>query len=118
MDPSEPCHPKGGFTCETANSIGSEMGRCEGFYRLENRRCDRDGEGVVRTADGELYFVCGYHRRHAWTANVARWQGETGLRASRPTRLGSAGPNGARSPGRSWRRGVTSPLEGGSWPCR
>jgi hypothetical protein len=68
------------------------MGRCEGFYRLENRRCDRDGEGVVRASDGELYVVCGYHRRHAWTADVARWQGETGLRESRSTPLRGSRP--------------------------
>jgi hypothetical protein len=46
----------------------------------------------MRAADGELYAVCGYHRRHARTADVARWQGETGLRASRPTRLRGSRP--------------------------
>jgi len=68
------------------------MGRCEGCHRLENRRCERDGDGVVRAADGELYVVCGYHSRHAWTADVARWQGETGLRAARSTPLRASRP--------------------------
>jgi hypothetical protein len=63
------------------------MGRCEGYYKLENRRCDRDGEGTVRAADGQSYLVCGYHAGQAWTTNVARWHGETGIRESRPTQL-------------------------------
>jgi hypothetical protein len=67
------------------------MGRCEGYYRLENRRCDRDGHRAMHASDGELYVVCAYHERQAWNADVARWQGETGLRASRPTPLGPPG---------------------------
>lgn len=63
------------------------MGRCEGYYKLENRRCDRNGEREVRAADGELYLVCAYHRRQIWTAKVARWNGESGLRASAPAEL-------------------------------
>jgi hypothetical protein len=68
------------------------MGRCEGYYRLENRRCDRDGEHAMRACDGELYVVCGYHRRQDRTTDVARWQGETGLRASRATPLRAPRP--------------------------
>ena len=63
------------------------MGRCEGYYRLENRRCDRDAEGSVEASDGELYVLCAYHRREAMRAAVARWDGETGLRRSRATAL-------------------------------
>ena len=63
------------------------MGRCEGYYRLENHRCDRDAEGEVEAADGRTYVVCGYHGRHARAASVARWRGETSLRASVPARL-------------------------------
>lgn len=63
------------------------MGRCEGYYRVENRRCDRDGELHVQAADGETYAVCGYHAREAWTGNAARWNGETGIRRSAPTGL-------------------------------
>ncbi len=68
------------------------MGRCEGFYKLENRRCDRDGEREVRAADDELYLVCGYHRRQVWTAKVARWKGDSGLRASASAELRSSAP--------------------------
>jgi hypothetical protein len=64
-----------------------EMGRCEGYYRVENRRCDRDGSEQVRGGDGESYVVCGYHARQGWATNVARWNGETGIRRSAPTRL-------------------------------
>ena len=63
------------------------MGRCEGYYRVENRRCDRDGERHLQAGDGELYAVCGYHARQQWTTSVARWNGETGIRRSAPTGL-------------------------------
>jgi hypothetical protein len=63
------------------------MGRCEGYYKLENRRCDREAMREVRAADGEHYSVCEYHRRQVWTAMVARWHGETGLRKTLPTGL-------------------------------
>ena len=53
------------------------MSRCEGYYRLENRRCDREAVAEARAADGE-YAVCEYHRRA--NGPVARWQGETGIR--------------------------------------
>lgn len=53
------------------------MSRCEGYYRTENRRCDREAVTETRAADGE-YAVCEYHRREAGPA--ARWQGETGIR--------------------------------------
>lgn len=66
------------------------MGRCEGYYKLENRRCDRDGEREVRATDGDYYVVCGYHARQVWTTSVARWHGESGLRRSTPTELRSA----------------------------
>lgn len=68
------------------------MGRCEGYYKLENRRCDRDGAGQVRAADGQSYLVCGYHAGQTWTTSVARWNGETGIRETRPTQLESAPP--------------------------
>jgi hypothetical protein len=68
------------------------MGRCEGYYRLENRRCDRDGHREIRAPDGERYVVCGYHDRHVWTTNVARWHGETSVRTSRPSRLRTSVP--------------------------
>ena len=68
------------------------MGRCEGYSKLENRRCDRDDEREVRAADGEVYLVCGYHRRQAWTTNVAHWHGESGIRASAPAVLRSPLP--------------------------
>lgn len=68
------------------------MGRCEGYYKLENHRCDRDGERHVRASDGETYVVCGYHGRQAWTTIVARWHGETGLRKSPPSDLRASSP--------------------------
>jgi len=63
------------------------MGRCEGYYRLENRRCDRDGERWLEATDGELYLACCYHRRAAAHTTVARWQGDTGIRRSGPQSL-------------------------------
>jgi hypothetical protein len=66
------------------------MERCEGYYRLENRRCDRLGSRPVTAADGEEYLVCDYHARLSWEASVARWEGESGLRASAPAALGRA----------------------------
>jgi hypothetical protein len=66
------------------------MGRCEGYYRLENRRCDREAAYELPAADGERYIVCDYHARNAWSAAVARWHGESGLRSSFPTGLAEA----------------------------
>jgi len=66
------------------------MGRCEGYYRLENRRCDRDAERRTQAADGELYALCPYHSAQVWTASVARWSGDSGLRQSAPVDLRSA----------------------------
>ena len=63
------------------------MDRCEGYYRLENRRCDRSATRDVCTADSHFYLVCDYHAQQAWTTNVARWNGESGIRASAPTGL-------------------------------
>ena len=60
------------------------MSRCEGYYCLENRRCDRDAATVTRTHDGD-YAVCEYHRRQ--DGPVARWQGETGIRVPARARL-------------------------------
>ncbi len=57
------------------------------YYRLENRRCDRDGAREVRAADGTHYLLCEYHRRQLWTTNVARWHDESGLRKSTPAAL-------------------------------
>jgi hypothetical protein len=63
------------------------MERCEGYYRLENRRCERSAIRDLRAADGHFYLVCEYHARQAWTASVARWSGESDVRASAPTDL-------------------------------
>lgn len=63
------------------------MERCEGYYRLENRRCDRSATRDVRAKDGHYYLVCDYHARQTWTASVARWSGESDVRASSPTGL-------------------------------
>lgn len=63
------------------------MSRCEGYYRLENRRCDRDATQTVRAGDGERYEVCEYHRRQSDTAAVARWEGDSGRRAPVPAGL-------------------------------
>jgi hypothetical protein len=63
------------------------MGRCEGYYRVEDRRCDREGQQLVHASDGELYGVCRYHERQLERTYVARWNGESGLRRSAPTPL-------------------------------
>ena len=63
------------------------MERCEGYYRLENRRCDRAGSREVTAGDGEQYVVCGYHARQGWAASVARWHGESDVRAGAPADL-------------------------------
>jgi hypothetical protein len=63
------------------------MERCEGYYRLENRRCERSATRDVRAADGHFYGVCDYHAHRAWAASVARWNGESDIRASAPTDL-------------------------------
>lgn len=54
------------------------MGRCEGYYRVENRRCDRDAAASTWAVDGERYELCDYHRRE--DGPVARWQGESDRR--------------------------------------
>ncbi|MGH9025793.1 MAG: hypothetical protein ACRDWD_06735 [Acidimicrobiia bacterium] len=41
----------------------------------------------MTAADAETYFVCSYHARQGWAASVARWHGESGVRASAPTDL-------------------------------
>ena len=66
------------------------MERCEGYYRLENRRCDRSATRDLRAADGHYYQVCEYHARQAWAASVARWNGQSDIRASAPTALRDA----------------------------
>jgi hypothetical protein len=63
------------------------MERCEGYYRLENRRCDRGGSQNVSAANGETYLVCAYHVRQGWATSVARWHGESGVRAGAPADL-------------------------------
>lgn len=63
------------------------MERCEGYYRLENRRCDRSGLHELKAADGAYYVVCDYHARQAWSASVARWHGESDVRAAAPSAL-------------------------------
>ena len=71
------------------------MERCEGYYRLENRRCDRTATRDVRAADGHYYQVCEHHALQAWTATVAHWNGESDIRISAPTPLRAA-PKTAR----------------------
>jgi hypothetical protein len=66
------------------------MGRCEGYYTRENRRCDRDAERRTQAADGELYELCAYHTAQLWTTSVARWNGDSDLRKSAPVDLRSA----------------------------
>jgi hypothetical protein len=63
------------------------MERCEGYHRLENRRCDRAASQDVRAADGQFYSVCDHHAREARAAAVAHWTGQTDLRRSAPTPL-------------------------------
>jgi hypothetical protein len=63
------------------------MERCEGYFRLENRRCDRTATRDVRATDGEYYQVCEHHARQAWTASVAHWNGQSDIRSSAPTPL-------------------------------
>ena len=66
------------------------MERCEGYFRLENRRCDRAASQDVRAADGQFYLVCEHHAREARAAAVAHWTGQTDLRRSAPTPLRTA----------------------------
>ena len=56
------------------------MERCEGYYRLENRRCDRAASQDVRATDGQFYSVCDHHAREARAAAVAHWNGQTDVR--------------------------------------
>jgi hypothetical protein len=67
------------------------MERCEGYFRLENRRCDRTATRDVRAADGHYYQVCEHHA-HQWTASVAHWNGQSDIRSSAPTPLRSPAP--------------------------
>ena len=60
------------------------MERCEGYYRLETRRCDRTATRDVRATDGNYYQVCAHHARQ-WTASVAHWNGQSDIRTSAPT---------------------------------
>ena len=77
----------------TGNSAGAAaadtsicMERCEGYYRLENRRCDRTATRDARASDGQYYQVCELHSRQ-WTASVAHWNGQSDIRSSAPTPL-------------------------------
>ncbi len=63
------------------------MERCEGYYRLENRRCDRAARQDVRVTDGQFYLVCDHHAREVRAAAVAHWSGQTDVRRSAPTPL-------------------------------
>lgn len=67
------------------------MGRCEGYYKVENRRCDRVAESDARAADGQAYAVCRYHRQHLSRATVARWHGDSGIRRGAPSPLAGDG---------------------------
>jgi hypothetical protein len=60
------------------------MERCEGYFRLENRRCDRTATRDVRADDGHYYQVCDLHSRQS-TASVAHWNGQSDIRSSAPT---------------------------------
>ena len=60
------------------------MERCEGYYRLENRRCERAATRDLKATDGRYYLVCEYHARQAWSASVARWNAQSDIRASAP----------------------------------
>jgi hypothetical protein len=75
------------------------MERCEGYFRLENRRCDRTATRDVRATDGQYYQVCEQHARQAWTASVAHWNGQSDIRSSAPTPLHT--PPRQRRPSRS-----------------
>jgi hypothetical protein len=61
------------------------MERCEGYYQLENRRCDRTAIRDVRAEDGHYYVVCDRHARPVWATTVAHWHGESDLRRSAAT---------------------------------
>ena len=63
------------------------MERCEGLYRLENRRCDRMATRDVRWTDGNYYLVCEHHARENACAIVAQWSGQSDSRRSAPTPL-------------------------------
>ena len=82
----DPVPRSGAFVAPVTFDIEA-MARCEGYYKLENRRCDRDGAREVRAADGAHYLLCDYHRRQQWTTSVARWHGESSLRKSTPAPL-------------------------------
>jgi hypothetical protein len=66
------------------------MERCEGYFRLENRRCDRPATRDMQAADGHYYQVCEHHARQALTASVAHWNGQSDIRSSAPTPLRAA----------------------------
>jgi hypothetical protein len=63
------------------------MERCEGYYQLENRRCDRTAHRDLRASDGQYYSVCDQHAKQAWAGTVAHWHGQSELRSSAPTPL-------------------------------
>src|SRR2546423_4287710 len=71
-----------GVTGAAAKTDDQIMARCEGYYRLENRRCDRPGKREALCEDGARYVVCDYHAREL---TVARWHGESDRRSSPPT---------------------------------
>jgi len=77
--------PTGNSAALAPEDTEKRMERCEGCYRLENRRCDRTATRDVRAADGQYYQVCEYHSRQTWTTSVAHWHGDTELRSSAPT---------------------------------
>lgn len=66
------------------------MERCEGYFRLENRRCDRTATRDLQAADGHYYQVCEQHARQTLTASVAHWNGQSDIRSSAPTPLRAA----------------------------
>lgn len=67
--------------------MSGAMERCEGYYRLENRRCERAATRDLKATDGHYYLVCEYHARQAWSASVARWNAQSDIRASAPVGL-------------------------------
>jgi hypothetical protein len=65
------------------------MGRCEGMYLTESRRCDRPATAQATAADGERYELCAYHLGHPRASAAARWVGESERRDSQPVALGA-----------------------------
>lgn len=79
-------------------SHAEAMPRCEGHYTLETSRCPNEGDHEMKAAEGDVYPLCEYHADAVWTTTVARWHGETDLRASASVELQAQ----AREPSFVW----------------